>query len=257
VWSWAAELRSKREKKDMNIELRDPELFERWHSVAEPAHQLSQTTFEQFLRKRHASRVVFNCATPLARAMSLTDFDYPDGWNLDKCLISSVGLGKRPEGLEDWDYVPAIRAVPQLPCFKSLPPAHSRLNGSRWFESPSQSLHLGINARHLRYHHSLWWDLKPRVLRGIQTSIVFATPQLGWALTPHIKLDKAFHYFAALARNSGPVQLFPAEYLYPGAQLGELKGSPAPIFADMLPLVGGLNAAVVDECPDPWGISTR
>jgi len=241
----------------MNRELENGELRQRWDAVAEPAYQINDSVFGQFLGNARATRQVLNCATPVTRGKNLTDFAYPSGWDLNKCLISSVGRGKLPADLEQWDYEPQIQAVPQLPCFKALPLAHSRLHGSPWFQSPSQALDLGINARHLRYHHNLWSELKPRVLRGVQTSIVFATPQLGWALTPHIKLDKAFHYFAALSRSAGPVQLFPADYLYPDAQLNGLKGAPAPIFADLLPFVGGLNAPVLDECPDPWGMLAR
>jgi hypothetical protein len=58
-------------KKDMNTELTDPELLDQWESVAEPAHQLSQATFEQFARKRQTSRSVLNCAIPMARAKAL------------------------------------------------------------------------------------------------------------------------------------------------------------------------------------------
>jgi hypothetical protein len=52
----------------------------------------------------------------------------------------------------------------------------------------------------LRYHHQLWNELRPKTLRGVHTTLVYVTPQLGFSLTPHIRLDKAFNYFAALSR---------------------------------------------------------
>jgi hypothetical protein len=69
---------------------------------------------------------------------------------------------------------------------------------SPWFQSPSQATGIGLNARHLRYHHQLWNELRPKTLRGVHTTLVYVTPQLGFSLTPHIRLDKAFNYFAAL-----------------------------------------------------------
>ena len=181
---------------------------------------------------------------------------FPPGWNADKCLIASVGRKALPE-LEHWEYTPQIRAVPQLPHFKTLPPEHSTLVHSPWFQSPSQATGIGINARHLRYHHQLWNELRPKTLRGVHTTLVYVTPQLGYSLTPHIRLDKAFNYFAALSRWAGPVQLFPANYLYPDAQLGPWQRAPAPIFADLLPYVGGSNFPLIDGTPDPWGKIAR
>src|SRR6185295_5078602 len=150
-----------------------------------------------------------------------------------------------------------IQAVPQLPQFKSLPPDYASLMRSPWFQTPSQASWMGINARHLRYHHQLWQDLKPQTLRGVQTTLVYVTPQIGFGLTPHIKLDKVFHYFAALSRSAGPAQLFPAEFLYPDADLQGMQKAPAPIFADILPFVGGVNTPIIDETPDPWGTLAR
>ena len=72
----------------------------------------------------------------------------------------------------------------------------------------------------MRYHYQLWQDLRPKTLCGVHTTLVYVTPQLGFSLGPHIRLDKAFNYFAAISRWAGPVQLFPANYLYPDAQLG-------------------------------------
>ena len=147
--------------------------------------------------------------------------------------------------------------MPQLPCFKALPPDHNTLLRSPWFQSPSQATGIGLNARHLRYHHQLWNELRPKTLRGVHTTLVYVTPQLGFSLTPHIRLDKAFNYFAALSRWAGPVQLFPANYLYPDAGLGPSQLAPAPIFADLLPHVGGSNFPLIDGTPDPWGKIAR
>jgi hypothetical protein len=124
----------------------------------------------------------------LTQAKRLTDATFPTGWNPDKCLIASVGRKALPE-LEHWEYTPQIRAVPQLPHFKTLPPDHSTLVRSPWFQSPSQAAGFGLNARHLRYHHQLWNDLRPKTLRGMHTTLVYVTPQLGFSLTPHIRLD--------------------------------------------------------------------
>ena len=66
-----------------------------------------------------------------------------------------------------------------------------------------------------------------------------------------------FNYFAALSRWAGPVQLFPANYLYPDAALGSWQRAPAPIFADILPHVGGSNFPLIDGTPDPWGKIAR
>ena len=86
---------------------------------------------------------------------------------------------------------------------------------------------LGINARHLRYHYQLWQDIRPKTLRGVFTTLVYVTPQLGFSLTPHIQLNQIFDTFGALARAAGPAQLFPASYLYPDARLqGIERGCP-------------------------------
>jgi len=79
-----------------------------------------------------------------------------------------------------------------------------------------------------------------------------AMPQIGYALSPHIQMEKGFLFLGALARGLCPVQLFPANYLYPDANLGSLAKAPAPIFADILPVTGGFAFPVVDCEPDPW-----
>jgi hypothetical protein len=127
-----------------------------------------------------------------------------------------------------------------FPASKRSPPDHSTLLCSPWVQSPSQAAGIGLNARHLRYHHQFWNDLRPKTLRGVHTTLVCVTPQLGFSLTPHIRLDKAFNYFAALSRWAGPVQLFPANYLYPDAELGPSQRAPASIFAELLPYLTGL-----------------
>ena len=144
----------------------------------------------------------------------------------------------------------------QFPRLKALPKEHSTLMRSPWFQSPSQALGLGINARHLRYHYSLWNDLKPKTLRGVFTTLVYVTPQLGFSLTPHIKLDRVFRYFGALSRYAGPAQLFPAGYLYPDAKLQGLEKVPAAMFADVLPNLGS-SFPVMDETPNVWDIVVR
>ena len=145
----------------------------------------------------------------------------------------------------------------QLPQLAPLPPEAATLQNLPWFESPSQSTGLGINARHVRYHHSLWQELKPKVLQGVQTTLVLALPQIGFALAPHIQLEKTFLFLGSLARGLGPAQLFPARYLYPDAPLGGLSNMPAPIFADILPTTGGFAYPCVDCEPDPWRVLAR
>ena len=82
-------------------------------------------------------------------------------------------------------------------------------------------------------------------------------PQIGFALAPHIQLEKGFLFLGSLARGLCPVQLFPARYIYPDAQLGGLADVPAPIFADLLPLTGGFSYPTVDCEPDPWRVLAR
>jgi hypothetical protein len=171
-------------------------------------------------------------------------------------MTSSV-TGNFPDSLRDWKYQPKFCSEPQLPQLAPLPPEAATLQGLPWFESPSQSTGLGINARHVRYHHSLWQELKPKVLQGVHTTLVLALPQIGFALAPHIQLEKVFLFLGSLARGLGPAQLFPARYLYPDAPLGGLANMPAPIFADILPTTGGFAYPCVDCEPDPWRVLAR
>ena len=236
--------------------LADPQIKKRWDAIVEPDWEENQRVFSRFYAGNGANRNVLNCAVPLARARQLTDFQMPAGWSLDKCLVTS-GLGRFVPGLEDWRHTPHIRPEAQLPQMVELPKEHADLTRSPWFQSPSQSAGMALNARHLRYHYQLWNDLKPRALRGLHTTLVLVSPQLGYSLTPHIQLQRALWFFSALSRASGPVQLFPAKYLYPDACLGELANVPAPIFADLLPCTGGVGYPAVDCTPDPWGVLTQ
>jgi hypothetical protein len=95
------------------------------------------------------------------------------------------------------------------------------------------------------------------VLQGVQTNLVLALPQIGFALAPHIQLEKTFLFLGSLARGLGPAQLFPARYLYPDAPLGGLSNMPAPIFADILPTTGGFAYPCVDCEPDHWRVLAR
>jgi hypothetical protein len=237
-------------------ELKNPQMKHRWDGVREPAWECNQKVFADFHRQHGYRRNVLNCAIPLARAKALTDFTMPEGWNLDKSLIASVGFGaKLPPGLESWRYTPKIRAVKQFPQMKELPKEYP-LKDSPWFTSPSQATGLGINARHLRYHYDLWQQLRPKTLRGVFTTLVYVTPQLGFALTPHIKLDKTFRFFGALSRMAGPAQLFPAAYLFPDSKLQGMERVPAAMFADILPHLGS-SFPVMDESPNPWDVVVR
>ncbi|ODU25330.1 MAG: hypothetical protein ABS95_00220 [Verrucomicrobia bacterium SCN 57-15] len=237
----------------MNNKLQDPGFRDSWTAIAEPGWEINQEVFSRTDRNRTK---VLHCAIPLTQASRLTNVSYPPGWDANKCLAASVGRKARPE-LANWDYAPQIRAEAQLPNFKDLPAEHKTLVRSPWFQSPSQASSVAINARHLRYHHDLWNELQPKTLRGVHATMVYVTPQLGFSLTPHIKMDKAFHYFAALSRWAGPAQLFPAAYLYPDSKLGQMQRTPAPIFADLLPCVGGSSFPVMDCTPDPWGKLAR
>ncbi len=234
-------------------ELQEAGFRDSWEAIAEPGWEINQRVFTKTDRSRTK---VLHCAIPLTQAKRLTEVSYPAGWDASKCLAASVGRKARPE-LAQWDYTPQIRAEAQLPHFKALPDEHKALVRSPWFQSPSQAGGTALNARHLRYHHDLWNELQPKTLRGVHTTMVYVTPQLGYSLTPHIKLDNAFSYFAALSRWAGPVQLLPASYLYPDARLGHLQRTPAPIFADLLPCVGGSSFPVMDCTPDPWGKLAR
>ena len=229
---------------------------ERWNVIANPGAEHTEQAFTDFIRGGGRGRKVLNCAVPLARAQALTDFQMPAGLTAGDCITTSV-TGNFPDSLRDWKYQPKFCAERQLPQLAPLPPDAATLQGLPWFDSPSQSTGLGINARHVRYHHSLWQELKPKVLQGVQTTLVLALPQIGFALAPHIQLEKVFLFLGSLARGLGPAQLFPARYLYPDASLGGLANLPAPIFADILPTTGGFAYPCVDCEPDPWRVLAR
>jgi len=236
--------------------IQDASFADKWQVVAQPASEHTEKDFSDYLVCAGRDRRVLNCAIPLTRAHELTGFSLPEGTSASDCLIASV-KGIFPDSLRNWKYQPIIRAVPQLPQLKPLPSARRNLAGLPWFDSPGQSRWLGINARHLRYHHQLWQDLHPKTLQGVNTTLVLALPQIAFSLTPHIQLEKTFLFLASLARGLGPVQLFPARYLYPDATLGTLDDSPAPCFADILPVTGGFAYPVVDCEPDPWRVLAR
>ena len=229
---------------------------ERWNVIANPGAEHTEQAFTDFIRGCGRGRKVLNCAVPLARAHALTDFQMPAGLTAGDCITTSV-TGNFPDSLRDWKYQPKFCSEPQLPQLAPLPPEAATLQDLPWFESPSQSTGLGINARHVRYHHSLWQELKPKVLQGVHTTLVLALPQIGFALAPHIQLEKVFLFLGSLARGLGPAQLFPARYLYPDAHLGGLANMPAPIFADILPTTGGFAYPCVDCEPDPWRVLAR
>lgn len=229
---------------------------EQWQAVENPVSKQTEQEFDQFLSRAHPNLNVLNCAIPLHRARTHTDFQLPAGVASSDCIKASV-IGTFPAALRGWKYQPRIRPEPQLPQMKTLPWDSKSLGNLPWFDSPAQSTHLAINARHLRYHHALWQQLRPKVLQGVHTTLVLALPQMGFALSPHIQLDKSFLFLGALGRGLGPVQLFPARYLYPEANLGSLANAPAPIFADVLPTTGGFAYPVVDCEPDPWRVLAR
>lgn len=168
--------------------------------------------------------------------------------------MDSTVIGKFPAGLAGWDYNPKIRAVTQLPWMKMLPKEHVSLLRSPWFQNKAPSYGLNINARNLRYQHQLWQNIKPKTLQGVFTTMVIGLPQIGYALTPHVQLDKTFMFFGSLARSLAPVQLFPAKFLYPNANLGDLENTPAPIYADLLPTTGGYAYPTMECEPDPWRV---
>ena len=235
---------------------RDKPLLERWNTITLPGGEHTENAFSKYLQVFGKQRNVLNCAIPLARAKTLTDFQLPEGVDLQACIEALV-TGHFPNALRDWKYQPVIKAETQLPQMAELPAEHASLIKAPWLQSPSQATWLGINARHLRYHHQLWQDLKPKVLQGVNTTLVLGLPQIGFALAPHIQLENGFLFLGSLARGLCPVQLFPARYIYPEAHLGELADVPAPVFADILPLTGGFSYPTVDCEPDPWRVLAR
>jgi hypothetical protein len=228
---------------------------ERWQQISHPGHSVTQNAINPMLASL-ANRNVLNCALTEATARNLTEFILPAGLDFESCL-SAAASGIVPESLRKWNYQPKIRAVGQLPAMKTLPAIYKSLNRLPWFTADSPTRHLAINARHVRYNYDLWQQLKPKTLRGVHTTLVLVMPQIGHALTPHIQLEKTFLYFASLARGLCAVQLFPAKYLFPDANLSGLADAPMPIFADLLPTTCGYAWPVVDHEPDPWRVLTR
>ena len=238
-------------------ELENPQIQARWAELAESGWEGTHHAFEDFQRTAGTKRSVLNCAIPPARAYKLTDFTFAPGWSLHKYLVAGIGFGAEiPDGLEEWAYQPKIHSVRQLPHLRGLPAEHALLMRSPWLQSPSQALGLGINARHLRYHHELWQELQPKTLRGVLTSLVFVTPQLSLSLAPHIDLSGIFMVYAALARASGLCRLFPASYLCPDARLGGLETMPAAMLADILPNLGS-GIPAMDGSSNYWGTAIR
>ncbi len=235
---------------------RSESLAERWEAVALPASEVTEKCFSSFLKGPNGLRRVLNCAIPLNQALELTRFSLPEGVTVSDCLVASV-TGIFPPALRDWTYKPKIRAVPQLPWLHPLPPEHAMLWKIPWFQFRSPAGWLGVNARHLRYQHELWQDIRPKVLQGVQTTLVLAMPQVGFSLTPHIQTENSFLFLGSLARGLSAVQLFPTRYLYPDAKLGSLADMPAPIFSDVLPTTGGFSYPVVECEPDPWRVLAR
>lgn len=229
---------------------------ERWHAVSQPGSEQSDKFFTDYLDAGGGKRRVLNCAITPARARELTRFTLPDGVTASDCLVASV-TGNFPDQLQNWSFKPKIRAVPQLPQMKELPGEYRSLGRLPWFERATPAGWLGINARHLRYNWELWNEIKPKRLQGVFTTLILGLPQIAFAFTPHIQLEKSFLFLGAIARGLGPAQLFPTRYLYPEARLGGLAPSPAPIFADVLPATGGFAYPVVDCEPDPWRVLAR
>jgi hypothetical protein len=235
---------------------RDKPLLERWDTITLPGDEHTENAFSKYLQVFGKQRQVLNCAIPLARAKTLTDFQLPEGVDIQACIEASA-TGHFPNALRDWKYQPIIKAETQLPQMAQLPVEHASLIKAPWPQSPSQATWLGINARHLRYHHQLWQDLKPKVVQGVNTTLVLGLPQISFTLAPHIQLENGFLFLGSLARGLCPVQLFPARYIYPEAHLGGLADVPAPVFADLLPLTGGFSYPTVDCEPDPWRVLAR
>lgn len=228
---------------------------EHWRQLANPGHHHTRDAILPLLAGSQPPRVL-NCAAAFGPAKNLTDFTLPAGLSMAECLQAGAS-GLIPDSLRAWKYSPRIRAVKQLPFLRSLPEKFRSLQSLPWFEHHSPVRGLGLNARHLRYNHESWQQLRPKVLRGVHTTLVLAMPQIGYALTPHIQLDKSFLYLGSLARGLGATQLFPARYLFPDANLGGLADAPAPIFADLLPATCGYAWPCVDLEPDPWRVLTH
>ena len=240
----------------MNSELENnPEFRSRWAAVEVPGNDVNQEVFHEFYTLGGNRKKVLNCALTPERAKELVQFSMPNGWDWNKSLRGSAGI--IDPGLEDWAYQPMIRPQQQLPYFKKLPAHLANLVKSPWTHYPSRGGHAAVNARLLRYHSQLWNELRPKTLRGVFTTLVYVTPQIGFSLMPHIQLDPVFLYFAALSRAAGPCQMMPAAYLYPDARINGLEDMPATMFADILPHVGGDAFPLMECTPNPWNQLAR
>jgi len=176
----------------------------------------------------------------------------PAGLTAGDCITSSV-TGNFPDSLRDWKYQPKFCSEPQLPQLALLPREAATLQDLPWFESSAQSTGLGINARHVRYHHSLWQELKPKVLQGVHTTLVLPCRRSGSPLRPTSNLRKCFcssvRWPEAWARSSCSRRVTFIQT--PTWRAGQYAG---PIFADILPTTGGFAYPCVDCEPDPWRV---
>lgn len=236
----------------LSTELND---LERWREIELPGHHHTEKAIHGILRN-DSRRNVLNCALTENTARNLSGFELPKGFGLEECLRAAA-CGILPEGLRDWKYDPKIRVDGLAPWFLALPIQSKELRNLPWFQHASPTRYLAANARHIRYNYDFWQQLKPRTLRGVHTTLILGLPQIGFALTPHIQLEKSFLFLGALARGLCASQLFPARYLFPDGALGQMASAPAPIFADLVPATGGYFWPMVEEEPDPWRVLGR
>ncbi len=66
------------------------QLSERWEALSLPGDSHTSNAFSSYLQVFSKQRNVLNCAIPLPRAKSLTDFELPDGVTLQDCMTASV-----------------------------------------------------------------------------------------------------------------------------------------------------------------------
>lgn len=240
----------------MNINLdNNPKDKERWEFDTLPLYEVNQEVFSDFMKAGGYRKQVLNCSVTSERANQLVQFEMPQNWDFDKCMHGS--WGKLEPGLEKWDYQGHMHPQKHLPYFKNLPADYKNLTKSPWTHYPSKSGGPAINTRLLRHNHQLWQDLRPKTLRGVFTTLVLVSPQVGFSLAPHIQIEPVFNVFAALSRAGGPCQMMPASYLYPDAQIQGMESTPATMFADILPHVGGDAFPVMECTPNPWGEIAR
>ncbi|MGA2176347.1 MAG: hypothetical protein ABSH38_15325 [Verrucomicrobiota bacterium] len=83
-------------------------LPERWDAISLPGAEHTENAFSKCLQVLGKNRQVLNCAIPLTRAKTLTDFQLPDGLDIQACMTASV-TGNFPEALREWRYQPKIR----------------------------------------------------------------------------------------------------------------------------------------------------